>query len=262
MDEQTPLDIAYAAMEAAPTDDTMRLKFFERVADGELFMLLDKEHEGDAPIEPLIFPVDDQNYILVFDREERLAAFSEGEAPYAALSGRVVCEMLDGAGIGLGLNLTVAPSEMFLPPEAISWLHETLGNAPEETEASMREIYPPADLPEALITALDQKLAMTSGLARFAYLAGASYDNGLRSHILAFVDHVPGSEDALAGLVSEALTFCGVEAGMLDVAFFKSTDFICGSLARFGLRFDLPEPEKATEVSAPGMDPAKPPRLI
>ncbi len=39
MSEQTPLDRAHAAMEAMPQDDAARLRFFERLADVELFLL-------------------------------------------------------------------------------------------------------------------------------------------------------------------------------------------------------------------------------
>ena len=68
-------------------------------------------------------------------------------------------------------------------------------------------------LPESLIAALDTKLAIAAGLAKLAYLAGVKYEDGVQSHLLVFVDHVPGAEDALAKLVSEALIFSGVEAG-------------------------------------------------
>ena len=39
----TDLDQAHAAMETAPEDDTARLRFYERLADTELFMLLGAE---------------------------------------------------------------------------------------------------------------------------------------------------------------------------------------------------------------------------
>ncbi|RPE67456.1 type III secretion system (T3SS) SseB-like protein [Pacificibacter maritimus] len=257
----TPIDLAHAAMEAAPNDDTERLRFFERLADGELFLLLEKEHQGDAPIEPRVFPVEDQSYVLVFDREERLAEFA-GSAPYAALSGRVLAGMLAGQGIGLGVNLTVAPSEILLPPDAMDWLKNTLDHAPSEAEAKPEEITPPHGLPERLITALDAKLAIAGGLARVAYLAGVTYEGGAKSHLLAYVDTVPGADGALAQLVAEALTFSGIEAGALDVAFFDASDPLCATLARHGLRFDLPEPEQQSSgPSAPGMDPSKPPIL-
>lgn len=259
--DATPIDLAHAAMEAAPNDDAQRLRFFERLADGELFLLLDAEPIGDGPIEPRVFPVEDQNYVLVFDREQRLAEFA-GSAPYAALSGRVLAQMLAGQGIGLGLNLTVAPSELLLPPEAMDWLKDTLAHAPTEAEAKPEEITPPHGLPEQLITALDAKLAIAGGLARVAYLAGVTYEGGAKSHLLAYVDHMPGSEGALAQLVAESLTFSGIEAGALDVAFFAPSDPMCAKLARHGLRFDLPVPEsQSTGPSAPGMDPNKPPIL-
>lgn len=259
--DMTPIDLAHAAMEAAPQDDALRLRFFERLADGELFLLLETEHAGDAPLEPRVFPVEDQSYVLVFDREERLADFA-GEAPYAALSGRVLADMLAGQGIGLGLNLTVAASEMLLPPEALDWLKDTLAHAPSEAMAKPEEITPPHGLPEQLITALDAKLAIAGGLARVAYLAGVTYEGGAKTHLLAYVDHMPGAEGALAQLVAEALTFSGIEAGVLDVAFFAPSDPLCAALARIGLRFDLPAPEpQSTGPSAPGMDPNKPPIL-
>lgn len=257
--DMTPIDLAHADMTAAPEDDAARLRFYARVAEAELFLLLDEEPAPDGQITPRLFPVEDHEFVLVFDREERLASFA-GAVPYVALSGRALADMVTGSQIGLGLNLTVAPSETLLPAEAVAWLRETLAHAPEETEAKPEEIYPPHGLPEPLITALDQKLALAAGLAKLVYLAGVRYDSGTATHILAFVDHVPGAEGALAQLANEALTFSGIEAGALDVSFVKSSDPFCASLARFGLRFDLPEPEApSTGPAAPGMDPSSPP---
>ncbi|GAA3867231.1 SseB family protein [Celeribacter arenosi] len=261
MTETTPLDRAHAQMQNAPNDDAARLRFFERIADGELFLLLEEEPKPEGPVTPRLFEVEDQKFALVFDREGRLADFA-GAAPYVAMSGRVLVEMIAGSGIGLGLNLSVAPSEYLLPAQAVDWLHSTLGNTPQESQARPEEIAPPHGLPEVLITALDTKLALAAGLAKLVYLAGVTYEGGLKSHLLAFVDPVPGSEDALARLVSEALIFSGVEAGVLDVAFFKASDPICASFARFGLRFDLPDlAREQSGPAAPGMDPDTPPKL-
>ena len=257
----TPLDHAHAAMIAASDDDAARLRFYERVADGEVFLLLDETPEEDGPVTPRLFEVEDHKFALIFDREERLAEFA-GAAPYVGLSGRVLARMIAGSGVGLGINLGVAPSEFLMPSEAVDWLDATLGHGPEEAHGRAEEVFPPRGLPEVLITALDTKLVTARGLARMAYLAGVKYEDGVSSHLLAFVDQVPGSEDALARVVSEALVFSGVEAGVLDVAFFTASDPICASLARFGLRFDLPEPEKPSGgPSAPGMDPSSPPIL-
>lgn len=257
----TDLDIAHAAMASAPEDDTMRLQFYERLADTELFLLLGGEPDDDT-VEPELFDIEGQNYALVFDREERLAQFVGREAPYAGLSGRVLTQMIAGQEIGLALNLEVAPSAMLIPIEAVSWLHSTLENAPQEEQARLTEVAAPVGLPESVVTGLDRKLAIAAGLARYAYLAAATYDDGARGHVLAFVDAVPGAEQALAKAAGEALTFSGVEAGVMDVLFTRSGDGLSDHLAKVGLRFDLPDLHDPQAPTAPGMDPDKPPRLI
>ncbi|MFN4194136.1 MAG: SseB family protein, partial [Tabrizicola sp.] len=130
----TLLDAAHAAVSADPENEALRLRFFERLADGEMVVLLAKEAEGET-LEPQVFDLEDGPVVLVFDREERLAAFTGGIAPYAALPGRVIAGLLKGQGIGMGVNLGVAPSSMLLPAEAMDWLAETLEEVPEEVEA-------------------------------------------------------------------------------------------------------------------------------
>ena len=256
----TDLDLAHAAMEAAPDDDAARLRFYERLADTELFLLLGAE-AADDQITPELFEIEDQRFALVFDREERLSEFTGRVAPYAGLPGRALAQMLAGQGIGLALNLEVAPSAMLIPAEAVDWLVATLANAPQETEGRLTALDAPRGLPEAVITGLDRKLAMAAGLAQTAYLAAASYDDGAQGHVLAFVDAADGAEQALANAASEALTFSGIEAGVMDVLFVRRSDPLAAHLARVGLRFDLPEPQRPQTPGAPGMDPAKPPKL-
>jgi SseB protein N-terminal domain len=260
-DAPTALDRAFAAMDAAPDDDTLRMRFYERLADAELFLLLVEEPVADD-ITPQIFPVEDQEFVLVFDRQERLADFSDGVAALAVLSGRNLALMLAGSGIGMAVNLG-APSSILIPGEAVDWLSETLGSGPEEVEELPEEFMPPVGLPEAVIASLDTKLAMAGGLARMAYLCAVTYRGGRASHMLAIIDPLPGAEPALAQAAGEALTFSGIEAGVMDVGFFRASDPICATLARVGLRFDLPVAEIAAVVpgSGPGMDPTKPPRL-
>ncbi|WP_338550230.1 SseB family protein [Roseovarius phycicola] len=257
--DETHLDRAHAAMEAG--GESERLRFYETLVAAELFLLLDGEAEGDQ-VAPQAFEVDGQAFVLAFDTEERLAGFAGREAHYVALSGRAAVEMLAEAKLGLGLNLEAGPSEMLLPPEAMVWLVETLGDAPKEVEAKPQEIYAPVGLPESLVTALDARLAAAEGLAEAAYLVGVSYESGAKGHLLGFVDAHPGADGALARAVSEVLQFSGMEAAMLDVGFFQAYDQICARMALVGLRFDLPKAElKATPGAAPGMNPDLPPKL-
>lgn len=253
----TALDQAHTAMEAAPHDDAERLRYYERLADAELFLLLNEEPSGDR-LSPAIFDTSDGRFVVAFDLEDRLTAFTEAPAPYAALSGRGIAEMLAGQDIGLGLNLGVAPSSFLVPAGALAWLSDTLRTGPKEFVERPEVIAPPAGLPERLVTGLDTKLASARGLARMAYLVAVTYPGGRPSHMLAFIAPTPGAEDALASAISEVLVFSGIEAGTLDVAFFSPTDPIAAKLAKHGLRFDLPQVET---TKLPVNDPTKPPRL-
>ena len=259
---QTPLDRAHHAMDANPSDERARLQFYERLADGELYLLLSEEASGDT-IKPEVFELQDASFVLVFDTEERLAAFVGKPAPFAAMSGRMISQMLAPNGLGLGVNLEVAPSSILIPPNAVTWLVDTLDNAPDQIEERLAEFTAPAGLPERLIEALDTKLSTAVGLARWAFLVGTVSETGVRSHLLGFVGAIPEAQSALAKAVSEALAFSGLEAAVLDVGFFATSDPTAAQLAQVGLRFDLPEPEMPTEqiIAAPGSDPEKPPRL-
>lgn len=262
-DRMTPLDAAYEAMiAAADGDDAPRLRFYERLADGEMVLLLAEEAQGEKLV-PRVFDLEDGPVVLIFDGEDRLGAFTGVPAPYAALPGRVVAQLLAGQGIGLGINLGVAPSSMLLPAFAVDWLAETLDHAPEEAEALPERFDAPTGLPEALIAGLDAKIARAGGLAAHALLAAVTYRGGRRGHMLAFVDAVPEAQAALARAAAEALTFSGVEAGEMDVAFLGAADAAAQAMARVALRFDLPQPVAAEPAApqAPGMNPDRPPVL-
>jgi len=253
---KTPVDIGFENMD---TSDAARLRFYERLADAELFMLLLQEADGED-VEPEVFDVEGGQFVLVFDRIERLTAFAEKPVPYVAVSGRILAAMLSGQGIGMGVNLGQS-SEILIPSDAVEWLYATLGNLPTEVTATPKEITPPKGLPEDLIAALDAKLATATGLAQKAVLVGVAYDDGSRGHMLAFIDVAAGAENALARAVGEALTFSGLEAGVLDVAFLASSDPSVSALLAAGLQFDLPELLMPEAPKAPGMDPANPPKL-
>mgnify|MGYP001627846882 CR=1 FL=1 len=267
MTDETPLDIAHAAMQADLDDDAARLSFYERLADDELFLLLKEESRGET-VNPEIFELEategepPDRYVLVFDREDRLAAFSDGPAPYAALPGRVIASMVAGSGIGLGVNLGAAPSSILIPGAAVDWLAETLGPAPQEVESQVRALEPPTGLADRLISGLATKLATAGRFCDHAVLARALYDDDSQGLVLAFIDADPEAHDPLARAAQEAMTFSGADQ-RLDVAFFASDDPVAQRLARVGLRFDMPEPEAPEPQmrKAPGSDPSKPPNL-
>jgi len=258
---ETLIDTAHRAMEANPDDIQARMKYFERLADSELFLLLTKEAEGET-LSPETFDISDGTFILAFDTEDRLSAFVGKAAPYAALSGRVIAGMLQGQGIGIALNPEVAPSSNIIDPQAVAWLAETVAVAPETTEARPESFLSPS-VPEVLVAALAEKLATAAGLAHSAYLVGVAYDSGAKGHLLGVIDAVAGSEGAIAKAVNEALNFSGLEAAALDVTFLSAQDVSAAALAKVGLRFDIHQPETVEDYKpkAPGMDPDAPPIL-
>ncbi|MFN3644462.1 MAG: SseB family protein [Gemmobacter sp.] len=255
----SPLDIAHAAMTAAPDDDAARLRYFAALADAELVLMLEAEAEG-GRIVPKLFPLTDGPVVLAFDGDDRLAAFAEGPVPYAALPGRVIARQLAGQGVGLGVNLG-GDAAFLVPPAALDWLAGTLDRAPDRDTARPRAFRAPGGLPRALLAALDAKLARAGGIAAAAVLAGVEYEGGRQGHLLAFLDAAPGAEDALARAAAEALTFSGVEAGEMDVAFLAAADPAAQAMLRAGLRIDLPAPAAAAPAAPrpPGSD--GPPRL-
>ena len=259
MTDETPLDVALAAMQGAEEDDALRLRFYERVADAELFLLLEAEADGDQ-VSPVLWQ---DQYVIVFDRAERLAAHLGHAAPYVALSGRAIAEMLTDAALGMAINLGTPGSEILLPAEAVTWLRQTLAHAPDQVDAHIDRVLPPGGLPETLIAAIDAKLATATAMAAVAYLVAVEYRGGGRGHLLAFVAAIPRARDALVRAASEALTFSGIEAGAMDVGFFEASDAVVVKLAKVGLRFDLPQGEalQHTPRMAPGSDPTKPPIL-
>ena len=170
-DETTPLDLAHAAMEAAPEDGAARLRFYERLADSELFLLLENDSDGES-IDPQVFPLEGGPVVLVFDREYRLAEFLGKPAPYAALSGRQAVKLLAGRAIGLGVNLGSGASEIILPAGAVDWLADMLGHRPEETEERGRDVAEVAAEKRAAFAAADVALAASGTVSLELAAAG------------------------------------------------------------------------------------------
>lgn len=274
----TPLDLAHAEMMDDPESAPLRLKFYRRLADTTLFLLLGSEPAGDV-LDPEVLEIDNSEtanidrYALVFDTEERLSAFAasyKNEAlPYAALPGRVIAQALAGQGVGLAVNLDVAVSSILLPKDAMDWLSDTLANEPQPGEGTLIAIAPPVGLPDGLIEGLEEKLVSAAGLAAHAVFVKGTYSDDREGWLLAFVDAQPGAEQALARATHEALIFSGTDLASVDVAFFASNDPICTHLDHVGLRYEFPDPDAGEHDedgfeethAGPGLDPDKPPIL-
>jgi hypothetical protein len=259
----TPLDQAFAAMEATPEDEGARRTFLRRLAASELHVLLESEPEGDD-IAPDLYAVEEGRFALVFDTADRLADFVGRPAPTAVLPGRVLAQMFAGHEIGLALNPGVAPSAHLIPAEAVEWLAELSAAAPDRAEARPVSFAAPDALPDGLFDLVDEVLASAPGLARTAWLARAVWADGAQGLVLAVIDPVPGAEPALSRALAEALAFAGLGQGWLDVVFLNGQDPAARAIAAQGLGFVLPGQtgaQAAAPSAPPGSDPDRPPRL-
>ena len=259
----TPLDAAHAAAAAAPEDDALRLALHGRLLEADLHLLLETESEGDR-LAPWVLTLESGPVVLAFDRDDRLAEFLAttlgAPAPYAALTGRRLVALLARQGLGLGINLGVAPSEMLLPPAAIDWLAALAASRPERTEGAARRFAPPPPDP-ALEAALAARLDGLGGLFEAAHLAAADLAEGPR--LLLAVTGVPETaEPAVAAAVAETLRFLD-GAPPLDVTFLAPDAPALAAITAVARSFHPPV-AAATAPPArpgPGRDPARPPIL-
>ena len=259
----TELDRALAAMQADPADEALRLRFYARLADTELVLLLDRE-AAQGEISPRIFPLDEGPVALAFEGEDRLAEMAGAEAAYAALPGRIIAAGLKGQGVGLGLNLGAEAPSLILPPAALDWLADRLTVAPEAT-AERPEQFLPSTLTEAALAELGQRLAPAAGALTGSLLVRVRYHSGRTAHLVILPAAPPEVEAALARAVAEAAAFCDPEGEALDAAFLAADDPLRAAIAAQAVTFaatPLPEPAPDPAPKGPGMDPARPPRLV
>ncbi|MGB0959289.1 MAG: SseB family protein [Halocynthiibacter sp.] len=266
MTDQTAIDIAFDVMQNAPDPAQAQPQYLARISDSLLYILLTKEID-DGQMEPELFDVDGTAIVLAFDTSERLVEFTQTPSPYVEMSGRALVQMLEGEGLGLGINLGAA-SENLLAPEAVDWMAVTLDERPQDVEERIEEITAPKNMPENLLLSLGAKLAMAGRLADCAYMMSATYASGRVGTLMAFIGAEDWAREPLAQAVQEVLSFSGYETGEVDVSFFLADDPVVANFEAHGLKLEMPEPQpqeidiqELGGPKAPGMDPDAPPKL-
>lgn len=237
--------------------------FWSALAEAELFLLLEEEAAG-AELRPRVFEVSDGPMVLVFDAEDRMAAFSPVPVPYAALPGRVVADLAARQGLAMGLNLgTGAASETMLPAEALAWLGEALAEGQVAEEARVAEAVAAPDLDGAGLAAVEAVMRAGLGLAGEALVARARWQGDGQGILLAFPGVAEADQPALARAVAEALALSGLDAAALDVGFPAEGSALLTSLRRVARRYVAEAPAEVPEEApkGPGMDPGRPPVL-
>ncbi len=259
---QTPIDLAFLAHCADPDNAPLHARFLERLMDGELQLLLETVPEGDRA-EPRIFDLEEGRFVLAFDSSERMAGFVEGPAPCLEMSGRRLVRMLAGQGVGIGLNLGVAPSSTLLPAETLDWMAEMAAQPVTEAELAASGIASPGVLPPDLLASLDAKLAIMADRIGEAHLVEARFDNGSTGLLLVLVGVPAASRDGIAAAISETLQFAGLPDTGLDVTFPEDGSAALVRIRQVSVRVELPTPAAppAAVGTAPGTDPDRPPIL-
>lgn len=246
---ETALDLAARGAEDPSSDP----RVFEALFNAELFLLLDGPPEGEA-LRPTLLELEAGPTALAFDLSDRLAAFIPEPAGYAAMPGRALVAMLAGRGVSLAVNPGVAPSELFYGPEALDWAAAVAAQAPQEEEARIGALTPPAAASPEMLEALSARLAALSPVLAEAWLVGAGGDRLL----LALRLRVPGAEGSAARALGETGRLLDQP---FDLAFVEEGSPLLGQARRIGLGFELPAPAARAAPSAPGTDPDRPPRL-
>ena len=118
----------------SPVNQHTRMQFFNAFLDSELCLLLSEE-TGEETISPMVACYKGIKHVLVFTSEDNLAEYSKKVVPYAALSGRVIVDMLARANLGIIFNFAMASSELVLTAGEITWLNEIVAETPYTHEA-------------------------------------------------------------------------------------------------------------------------------
>ncbi len=258
---ETALDHAHDAMIRSGETEAARRAFFAAVAAAELVLVLEAEvADGSDQITPLVLETDDGPLVLAFDTEARMAGFLGQGTATATLSGRALAQMLAPAGLGLGLNLDVAPSGIVLPAAALAWLADLAPPQAQVREGQIVQLDPPRDVAPVLLQLLDARLAMLAGTATGACLAQARYAQGDAALVLALSDVPEPARPAVSQSIGEALSMAGLPEAAIDVLFVDAETEVWTRLARVGLRFDMPQ-TATSQPAAPGGDPDRPPIL-
>ena len=246
------LDALVADLLAKPEDEGRARALYAALAGTELCLFLAEEAAGDS-LAPKLVPLESGPVALAFDSEERLTDFA-GPAPFAALSGRSLAELLAPNDIGLGLNLG-SVGEYVLTPEVLAWIAEHQVDAAASASQPVA-LHPPGSLAEALLPEIEARLAATQGLAQQAVLARAEYPHGVFRPLIGFIAAREGAEAGLSTLIGEALAIAGHDPAGCDIAFLPPDGPLTTRARAAGLVIDLPQPP-----ARPAPDPTKPPRL-
>ena len=199
MTDETPLDLAHAAMEAAPENDAARLRFYERLADAELFPYADwgTEAAGRADLAGAVRDAGSAPLCWSSTARSGWRNLRAGRCLMRRCRAGCICQMLAGQGIGLGLNLEVATICHADPGRGhVDWLvtrHSANTPAGDRGATAPRSQRPHVPTGGAVVSGLDRQACDCIGIGGVLPIwPRCTYDGRCaQGHVLAFIDAVP-----------------------------------------------------------------------
>ena len=231
---ETALDLAFERARSAEEDSGA---FYDALFATTVFMPIRNAYNeaGESSdteaqsIEPLVWEVEGDETLLLFDTEERLARWATEPMNYVGIPGSTFFKMFQGE-LQVAVNLTVAPSSVMIPVDVVSWLHDR-AEAMVETEevpagTGMDVTAPPELAPEA-VGRITAKLAGLRNEIHEAIIFSLAIDAGeeesIRRVVLGVALTVGGIEDAdiIATSLAETATIAfngerAFEVALLD----------------------------------------------
>jgi len=127
----TPLDLAMKTLHEDPENIENRNHFYSLFLQTNFYVpTFDQEHgdinRGEGEVEdpqkalPLIMEADGDNYLMLFDHEDRVVAWAEEGVKCVILPGYVAVAMATD-GLHLAMNVGTDYAKQFVPEE-IAWL--------------------------------------------------------------------------------------------------------------------------------------------
>lgn len=101
--------------------------FYNAFLNGELFVPLNETPADPTSIKPILVEADGQLHVMLFDSEERLAAWAKREVPFAAIPGHVLVQSFSDQHPWM-LNVGTEFVKKFVPDE-IRWLKSAVQKA-------------------------------------------------------------------------------------------------------------------------------------
>lgn len=140
--KMTPIDEALQAMRQDMADAKRQSKFYDLFLNTTFYVpTLDPQELEGATVEegqilPLIIESEGDDYLMLFDTEERLKNWAENDVKSVGVPGYVLAATTMPP-LHMALNVGTEFSKQFLPDE-ITWLREVVERcnaaAPEQTE--------------------------------------------------------------------------------------------------------------------------------